>query len=59
MKSSYYSYLALKSQRNTYITAMLIYVSLSLNIYVAMLNYMYCKRSKFEAEREAQQVKGA
>ncbi len=50
MKSSYYSYLTLKSQRNTYITAMLIYVSLGLNIYVAILNYMYKKRAIFEAE---------
>lgn len=51
MKSNYYSYLALKSQRNTYITAMLIYISLALNIYVAILNHMYTKRAKFEAEK--------
>ncbi len=50
MKSNYYSYLTLKSQRNTYITAMLIYISLGLNIYVAILNYMYNKRSDFEAK---------
>jgi hypothetical protein len=36
-----------KSQRNTYITAMLIYVSLALNVYVWILHYMYAKRSKY------------
>lgn len=46
MKSNYFSYLTLKSQRNIYITAMLIYVSIALNVYVALLNYMYKKRSK-------------
>jgi hypothetical protein len=51
MKSSYYAYLTLKSQRNIYITAMLIYVSLALNIYMWLLNYMYKKRSLFEAEQ--------
>ena len=50
MKSNYFSYLTLKSQRNTYITAMLIYISLGLNIYVAILNYMYKKRRDFEVK---------
>ncbi len=48
MKSNYFSYLNVKSQRNTYITAMLIYVSLALNVYVWILHYMYKKRSAHE-----------
>jgi hypothetical protein len=48
MKSHYYSYLNVKSQRNTYITVMLIYVSLALNVYVWILYYMYKKRSDHE-----------
>jgi hypothetical protein len=48
MKSHYYSYLNVKSQRNTYITVMLIYVSLALNVYIWILHYMYRKRSALE-----------
>lgn len=48
MKSHYYSYLNVKSQRNTYITIMLIYVSLALNIYIWILHYMYKKRNDHE-----------
>lgn len=48
MKSHYFSYLNVKSQRNTYITVMLIYVSLALNVYVWILHYMYKKRSDHE-----------
>jgi hypothetical protein len=55
MKSTYYSYLNLKSQRNIYITAMLIYVSLALNVYVWLLNYMYQKRALHEAELAVKQ----
>jgi hypothetical protein len=51
LKTNYYSYLNVKSQRDTYITAMLIYVSLALNVYVWILNYMYEKRSKYEGEQ--------
>lgn len=52
MKAAYYSYLNVKTQRNSYITAMMIYVSLALNIYVWILNYMYTKRAAFEKEND-------
>ena len=50
MKAAYYSYLNVKSQRNSYITAMMIYVSLAHNINVRILNNMYTKRAAFEKE---------
>jgi uncharacterized membrane protein (DUF485 family) len=50
MKAAYFSYLNVKTQRNSYITAMMIYVSLALNVYVWILNYMYTKRAAFEKE---------
>jgi uncharacterized membrane protein (DUF485 family) len=51
MKAAYFSYLNVKTQRNSYITAMMIYVSLALNIYVWILNYMYTKRAENEKEK--------
>jgi cbb3-type cytochrome oxidase subunit 3 len=53
LKSNYFSYLTMKSERNIYITAMLIYVSLALNAYVWILQYMYEKRAKHEADQAA------
>lgn len=50
MKAAYFSYLNVKTQRNSYITAMMIYVSLALNVYVWILNYMYTKRAENEKE---------
>jgi hypothetical protein len=44
LRGSYLSYSILKVQRNEYITFMLIYVSLALNVYIQILDYMYLKR---------------
>ena len=38
----------LKAQRNTYITLMLLFVSITLNVYIWILNYMYQTREKYE-----------
>jgi hypothetical protein len=44
IRKNYLSYSILKVQRNEYITAMLVYVSIALNVYLQILNYMYAKR---------------
>lgn len=48
MKTGWLSYNILKAQRNEYICAMTVYVSLALMIYVGVLNYTYRKRDKWE-----------
>lgn len=44
LRIGFLSYSILKVQRNKYITFMLIYASLALNVYIQLLNYMYRKR---------------
>lgn len=34
----------MKIQRNEYITFMLVYVSIALNVYIQIMSYMYKKR---------------
>lgn len=59
VKHTYYSYMTLKAQRNTYICLMLVFVSIALNAYVAILNYMYKKREAHEkaALKEQEEAK--
>lgn len=47
MRRGYLSYTILKVQRNEYITLMLIYVSVALNLYLGLLHHMYTKRGKY------------
>jgi hypothetical protein len=44
LRKGFLSYNILKVQRNEYITAMLVYASIALNVYLQILNYMYTKR---------------
>jgi hypothetical protein len=44
IRKNYLSYSILKVQRNEYITVMLVYASIALNVYLQILNYMYAKR---------------
>jgi hypothetical protein len=46
------SYTILKIQSHKYITFLLIYASIALNVYVYILQYMYDKREIFEAENK-------
>ena len=46
----YLSYTILKVQRNEFITLLLIYVSIILNIYLGILHHMYTKRGKYHKE---------
>jgi hypothetical protein len=41
LRYNYISFLTMKTQRNEYITFMLIYASLALSAYILILNYMY------------------
>lgn len=50
LRKNYLSYNILKVQRNEYITIMLVYASIALNIYLQILNYMYTKREKYGLE---------
>jgi hypothetical protein len=44
LRKGFLSYTILKVQRNEYITLMLVYASIALNVYLQILNYMYTKR---------------
>lgn len=44
LRKGFLSYNILKVQRNEYITAMLVYASIALNVYLQILHYMYTKR---------------
>lgn len=44
LRKGFLSYTILKVQRNEYITLMLVYASVALNVYLQILNYMYTKR---------------
>ena len=45
IRRGFLSYNIIKIQRNEYITIMLIYVSIMLNVYIQLLNHMYKKRN--------------
>ena len=44
LRKNYLSYSILKVQRNEYITGMLVYTSIALNVYLQILHYVYSKR---------------
>ena len=50
LRKNFLSYNILKVQRNEYITIMLVYASIALNVYLQILNYMYTKREKYAAK---------
>lgn len=54
LRKGFLSYNILKVQRNEYITAMLVFASIALNIYLQILHYMYTKREIYEAVHKNQ-----
>lgn len=56
LRRGYLSYTILKVQRNEYITLMLIYVSIALNLYLGLLHHMYTKRGKYHKEGTAAEL---